>query len=183
MYGSYSKARFFLKKTSFSSLISLRCAPYKEFIAKIPDYLLNYGHGSYGHKYAVKVVYKKNDPVNSYNETWDVHLNDDEAAPISDKKYSVHPSLYAEVADIIEREQAIKKEKKEMDNFISQSFDRTTGSKQIRKMWPESLHKYLPKEPEPVKRTRNPENKEDLPTITAPSQLKTRLVNNLLEEK
>ena len=70
-----------------------------------------------------------------------------------------------------------------MDNFISQSFDRTTGSKQIRKMWPESLHKYLPKEPEPVKRTRNPKDKEDLPTITAPSQLNTRLVNNLLEEK
>ena len=35
-----------------------------------------------------------------------------------------------------------------MDNFISRSFDRTTGSKQIRQMWPESLHKYLPKEPD-----------------------------------
>lgn len=183
LYGAHLKKISEEKEVFLRKNLALEYAPYKEFIAKIPDYLLNYGHGSYGHKYAVKVVYKKNDPVNSYNETWDVHLNDDEAAPISDKKYSVHPSLYAEVADIIEREQAIKKEKKEMDNFISQSFDRTTGSKQIRKMWPESLHKYLPKEPEPVKRTRNPKDKEDLPAITAPSQLKTRLVNNLLEEK
>ena len=55
-------------------------------------------------------------------------------------------------------------------------------SKQIRKMWPESLHKYLPAEPVPVKRQRNSKGKVVLPTITAPSQLKTRLVNNLLEK-
>ena len=67
-----------------------------------------------------------------------------------------------------------------MDNFISSSFERTTGSKQIREMWPESLHKYLPKEPERKKREKV--SKEDLPIITAPSQLQTRLVNNLLEK-
>ena len=69
-----------------------------------------------------------------------------------------------------------------MDIFISNTFEVTTGSKQIRQMWPESLHEYLPKEPEPVKRQRNSKNKEDLPIITAPSQLNTRLVNNLLEK-
>ena len=69
-----------------------------------------------------------------------------------------------------------------MDAFIENTFDVTTGSKQIRRMWPESLHKYLPAEPVPVKRQKNSHGKLVLPTITAPSQLKTRLVNNLLEK-
>jgi len=177
LYGTHldkinDEKEIFLRKN-----LALEYAPYTEYIAKIPDHLLNYGY-----KYSVKIIYKKNDPINSYNQTWEVSLNDNETAPISDKKYTVHPNLYAEVADIIEREQEIKKEKREMDIFISNTFEVTTGSKQIRKMWPESLHKYLPKEPDPVKRQRNSKDKEDLPTITAPSQLNTRLVNNLLEK-
>ena len=178
LYGMHLKKISTEKEVFLRKNLALEYAPYKEYLAKIPDHLLNYGY-----RYSVRVVYKKDDPINSYNQTWEVSLNDNETAPISDKKYTVHPSLYAEVADIIEREQEIRKEKQEMDNFISRTFDRTTGSKQIRQMWPESLHKYLPKEPEPVKRQRNSKDKEDLPTITAPSQLKTRLVNNLLEEK
>ena len=157
--------------------LALEYAPYTEYIAKIPDHLLNYGY-----KYSVKITYKKNDPIHRYNQTWSISLKDSEAAPTTDKKYIVHPSLYTEVADIIEREQEIKKEKREMDIFITNTFDITAGSKQIRKMWPESLHKYLPAEPIPVKRQKNSQGKLVLPTITAPSQLKTWLVNNLLEK-
>ena len=181
LYGAHFKKLSEKKENFLRKNLALEYAAYKEHLAKIPDHLLNYGYGCYSHKYAVKVVYKKNDPTNSYNETWEVSLKDNEEAPTSNNKYSVHPSLYAEVADIIEREQEIKKEKKEMDKFLSNTFDRTTGSKQIREMWPESLHKYLPKEPERKKREKV--SKEDLPIITAPSELKTRLVNNLLEEK
>ena len=157
--------------------LALEYAPYTEYIAKIPDHLLNYGY-----KYSVKVIYKKNDPINRYSQTWSVSLKDSEAAPITEKDYIVYPSLYTEVASIIEREQEIKKEKREMEIFISDTFEVTTGSKQIRRMWPESLHKYLPAEPVPVKRQKNSQGKLVLPTITAPSQLKTRLVNNLLEK-
>ena len=167
-----NEKEIFLRKN-----LALEYAPYTEYITKIPDHLLNYGY-----KYSVKVIYKKDDPINRYNETWEVSLKDTEVAPITDKKYTVYPSLYTEVADIIEREQEIKKEKREMDIFISDTFEVTTGSKQIRRMWPESLHKYLPAEPVPVKRQRNSKGKVVLPTITAPSQLKTRLVNNLLEK-
>ena len=157
--------------------LALEYAPYTEYITKIPDHLLNYGY-----KYSVKIIYKKDDPINRYNETWEVSLKDTEVAPITSKNYTVYPSLYSEVAGIIEREQEIKKEKREMDIFITNTFDITAGSKQIRKMWPESLHKYLPAEPIPVKRQKNSQGKLVLPTITAPSQLKTRLVNNLLEK-
>ncbi len=167
-----NKKEVFLRKN-----LALEYAPYTEYIAKIPDHLLNYGY-----KYSVKVIYKKDDPINRYSQTWSVSLKDSEAAPITEKDYIVYPSLYTEVAAIIEREQEIKKEKGEMDAFISNTFDVTTGSKQIRRMWPESLHKYLPAEPILVKRQKNSKGKLVLPTITAPSQLKTRLVNNLLEK-
>ena len=82
----------------------------------------------------------------------------------------------------VELEMKIEKEKREMNIFITDTFDVTTGSKQIRRMWPESLHKYLPTEPIPVKRQKNSQGKLVLPTVIAPSQLKTRLVNNLLEK-
>jgi hypothetical protein len=157
--------------------LALEYAPYTEYTTKIPDHLLNYGY-----KYSVKVIYKKNDPLNSYKTTWSVSLNNKEHSPQENKEYTIYPSLYTEVADIIEREQEIKKERGEMAAFIENTFNVTTGSKQIRKMWPESLHKYLPAEPAPVKRQRDSKGKVVLPTITAPSQLQTRLVNNLLEK-
>ena len=157
--------------------LALEYAPYTEYLAKIPDHFLNCEY-----KYSVKVIYKKKDPVNSYDQTWSVTLKNNDKAPTSGKEYIVYPSLYTEVAAIIEREQEIKKEREEMDAFIENTFDVTTGSKQIRLMWPESLHKYLPAEPVLVKRQKNSKGKLVLPTITAPSQLKTRLVNNLLEK-
>ena len=157
--------------------LALEYAPYTKYIDKIPDHFLNCEY-----KYSVKVIYKKNDPINHYNQTWSVTLKTNDRAPTSGKEYIVYPSLYTEVAAIIEREQEIKKEKREMDIFISDTFDMTAGSKQIRRMWPESLHKYLPAEPVPVKRQENSQGKLVLPTITEPSQLKTRLVNNLLEK-
>ena len=177
LYGTHldkidDEKEIFLRKN-----LALEYTPYTEYITKIPNHLLNYGY-----KYSVKVIYKKDDPINRYNKTWEVSLKDTEVAPITSKNYTVYPSLYSEVADIIEREQEIKKEKREMDIFITNTFDITAGSKQIRRMWPESLHKYLPAEPVPVKRQKNSQGKLVLPTITAPSQLKTRLVNNLLEK-
>ena len=177
LYGTHLDKISDEKEVFLRKNLALEYAPYTEYIAKIPDHLLNYGY-----KYSVKIIYKKNDPINHYNETWEVSLKDTEVAPITDKKYTVYPSLYSEVAAIIEREQKIEKEKREMDIFITDTFDVTTGSKQIRRMWPESLHKYLPAEPVPVKRQKNSQGKLVLPTITAPSQLKTRLVNNLLEK-
>ena len=164
----------FLKKN-----LALEYAPYTEYIAKIPDYLLNYEY-----KYSVKVIYKKNDPIDHYNQLWSVTVPKDIASPrqISSKEYTVHPSLYAEVAAIIKREQEINKERMEMRTFVENTFNVTTGSKQIRLMWPESLHKYLPTEPVLIKRQKNSKGKFVLPTITAPSQLQTRLVNNLLEK-
>ena len=159
--------------------LALEYAPYTKYIAKIPDHLLNYEYN-----YSVKVIYKKNDPINQYNRTWSVTLTKDVASPrqIDGKGSTVHPSLYAEVAAIIQKEQEINKERLEMRTFIENTFNVTTGSKQIRRMWPESLYKYLPAEPILVKRQKNSKGKFVLPTVTAPSQLKTRLVNNLLEK-
>jgi len=179
LYGSHFSKLDEEKEAFLKKNLALEFAPYTEYIAKIPDHLLNVGY-----RYSVRVTYKKNDPTDSYKDDWGISFTPDEAVPrqISGKYYTVHPSLYAEVASIIEKEQVIKKEKKEMENFIDNTFSITTGSKQIRRMWPESLHKYLPTEPVLVKRQRDSKGKIVLPTVTAPSQLQTRLVNNLLEK-
>lgn len=179
LYGSHQDKLEKEKEAFLRKNLALEFAPYTEYIAKIPDHLLNVGY-----RYSVRVTYKKNDPENRYSDSWGVSLSSDAKVPrqISGKEYVVHPSLYAEVASIIEKEQVLNKESKEMENFIANTFSITTGSKQIRKMWPESLHKYLPAEPAPVKRQRDSKGKVVLPTITAPSQLQTRLVNNLLEK-
>ena len=155
----------------------LEYAPYTEYIAKLPEHLLNRAY-----RYVVQVTYKKNDPVDHYSQTWSITLANDEVGPLQDRNYAIHPSLYAEVVAIIEEEQEVTREKDEMASFIKNTFNTTTGSKQIRQMWPESLHKYLPAEPIVVKRQKNSKGKFILPTIAAPAQLQTRLVNNLLEK-
>ena len=43
----------------------------------------------------------------------------------------------------------LNKEKADMSNYLADTTRRYKGSVQLRKIWPGSLHKYLP--PEPVK--------------------------------
>ena len=177
LYGAHLTKIDEEKEAFLRKNLVLEYAPYTEYIAKIPKYFVNYEY-----RYSVKINYKKDDPINNYRQTWSVTMATGEPAPIQDNSYTVYPSLYSEVADIIDREQEILREKDDMAAFIKETFRTTTGSKQIRLMWPESLHKYLPAEPTPVKRQKNSKGKFVLPTITAPSQLQTRLVNNLLEK-
>ena len=177
LYGAHltkidKEKEVFLRKN-----LALEYDPYTEYIAKIPKHFLNHEY-----RYSVNINYKKDDPINHYIKIWSVTMSTGERAPVQGNDYTVYPSLYAEVAGIIDREQEILKEKSEMNIFVEKTFSVTTGSKQIRLMWPESLHKYLPAEPIAVKREKNSKGKLVLPTVTAPSQLQTRLVNNLLEK-
>ena len=72
----------------------------------------------------------------------------------------------------------LRKEKEELSRFLHQTTGNNKGSKQLRKIWPESLHKYLPAEPVKIPKNKTTETKID-PAI--PSSLNIRLTNNLLE--
>ena len=76
---------------------------------------------------------------------------------------------------------ALRKEKEELSNYLDETLEEWSGPKQLKTVWPESLHKYLP-----VSKPRNPRDpnriKPPIPTAAAaPDSLGTRLTNNLLE--
>lgn len=74
---------------------------------------------------------------------------------------------------------ALQLEKDTMYTFLEQTTNKYSGSLQLRKIWPETLHHYLPKE---LARTKNGNSsKETAPVFITPTDLKTRLTTNLLE--
>ena len=89
----------------------------------------------------------------------------------------LHPDLYPETAQLCEEILKLRKEKKEMKDYLIQTMRKYTGSKQLKKVWDESLHKYLPAEP--VKGPRKA--KVEPETVPTPDFLKTRMTTNLLE--
>ena len=89
----------------------------------------------------------------------------------------LHPDLYPETAQLCEEILKLRKEKEEMKDYLIQTMRKYTGSKQLKKVWDESLHKYLPAEP--VKGPRKA--KVEPETVPTPDFLKTRMTTNLLE--
>jgi hypothetical protein len=79
---------------------------------------------------------------------------------------------------------ALRAERQEQSSYLEKTTQMYTGSLQLRKEWPTSLHKYLPAEKVVVRKIRNaltgklvkPEK------ITVPASLNTRLTTNLLED-
>jgi len=72
--------------------------------------------------------------------------------------------------------------KNEMTTYLDETTKRYTGSLQLRKVWPESLHKYLPKEPPKKVYTKMVKNKKvpiDDPVV--PDTLNDQFTENLLE--
>ena len=54
LYGMHLKKISTEKEVFLRKNLALEYAPYKEYLAKIPDHLLNYGY-----RYSVRVVYKR----------------------------------------------------------------------------------------------------------------------------
>ena len=72
----------------------------------------------------------------------------------------------------------LRKEKGELERYLYETTKNNTGSKQLKKVWPEHLHKYLPAEPVKIgKKVKPVIQNPDVPTF-----LKERLTTNLLED-
>ena len=143
LYGTHLDNLSEAKKVFLKKNLKLEYEPYTEYINKIPEHLLNESYD-----YRVKISYEPIPPFpgSKYVQIWTLYLEDStQKTPVATKgPFSIHPSLYAEVMVIIQKEQEISKETEEMSNFIRESFRISTGSKKLRELWPESLHKYLP---------------------------------------
>jgi len=77
---------------------------------------------------------------------------------------------------------ALRSERAEQKRYLDQTTQMYTGSLQLRKVWPEALHKYLPAEP--TKKIRNAITGKLIKPAdpVVPDSLKTRMITNLLED-
>ena len=145
-------------------------------------------------QYSVKIKYtspsadKKENP--DIIENWGFRSNKPIPNPKDPSKNSgsyyesipeqpLDPRLHDTTAQLCEEILKLNKEKADMSNYLADTTRRYKGSIQLRKVWPESLHKYLPPEPVKIpKKSKEKINKDD-PEI--PNHLTHRLTENLLE--
>ena len=73
----------------------------------------------------------------------------------------------------------LMKEKEEATTYIDKSYEQCTSTTQLRKFWPQALHKYIPAEPARAKR--QPKELDTSATDDIQDTLTMRMANNLLE--
>jgi hypothetical protein len=119
------------------------------------------------------------------DENWVFKSPDPIINPVNQGTYGTSPhknSLHEELkptTDILCKDiLKLQKERSEMSEYLTKSFQDHKGSIGLRELWDESLHKYLPTEP--IK-TSKKDKKIKINPIS-PTFLKTRMTTNLLED-
>lgn len=118
-------------------------------------------------------------------EIWHYHCQDGAINPpmaminySKDKRNArpgnLEPELSKEAAELCEEIIVLRTEKNKMEAFLDSTFEHYTGTLQLRKVLPESLHKYLPAEP--VKGVKAKPLK-----VETPDFLKVRQTSNLIK--
>jgi len=93
---------------------------------------------------------------------------------------ALHPNLETETDILCKAILKIRKEKGAMKEYLNETTTMFTGSIGLRKAWDPALHKYLP--PEPIKAKKSKKSDEKI-VPAAPTFMKVRMTNNLLEEQ
>ena len=161
--------------------------PLMPTLSALPDEMV-----SHNNEYILKINYG-NDPEENkrVKENW-VYRSD---KPIINPRrldgntYNASPQqeldkrLYEDAEILCKDILHLRAMKKEQSDYLVQTMDRESGSLQLRKTWPEYLHKYLP--PEPVKVPRKTKGtgtkKVEIDKPVVPNSFETRLTENLLE--
>ncbi len=162
--------------------------PIQYLLNQLPEEMV-----AHTNEYVLKVKYTPNEDKTEImiDEKWEYKTDD---AVINPKKYdkgshystipenTLDPRLQDSAAELCRDILALRIEKENMSSYLVETTTKYTGSLQLRKVWPETLHKYLPAEPVKVSRPK-PAKKVSVPDPRVPTTLKTRLTTNLLEEK
>jgi len=154
-------------------------APYQHLIDILPIELL-----SKDTMYTVRIKHT----AENVEENW-VYYGDSIVNPRSgDNIYrntfvaTLDTRLQEEANILIKEILALRTEEKTMNAFLKQTFDKYNTDIQLRKVWPESLHKYLPAPtPKKPRVKKVPATPTSDPVIAIPAALNNRLVTNLLE--
>jgi hypothetical protein len=161
--------------------------PYQDILNALPVELV-----AHARQYKLDITYKRDSETNKFaiDETWShyyetdvfafVSLGQSNYGSISSINGTLDSRLYNETAILAEELLELRKTKKELDKYLTDTLEKWSGPKQLRTVWPESLHKYLP-----VIKARTPKVAKDKPPVPmaaeAPTSLGTRLTANLLE--
>ncbi len=162
--------------------------PLMSTLSALPDEMI-----SHNNQYIVKINYGDDpDEEKRVNERW-IYRSD---KPIFNPK-SVDASQYVtspeqrldtrlhEDAEILCKDILhLRAEKKEQSDYLIDTTTRESGSIQLRKTWPESLHKYLPAEPVKIPRKfkGTGTKRVEVGKPVVPDSLNIRLTENLLED-
>jgi len=165
--------------------------PYQYLIDQLPVEMI-----SHDRDYQLRVKYTPNEDKSdiSVDEKWVYKSETPIINPVdanSRGSYNQTPenipdkSLWDVTEQLCKEMLALKAERDEQNHYLLQTTKMYTGSVQLRKAWPESLHKYLPNEPvKPGRKIRNAITGKLVksPDPVVPESLKTRMTTNLLED-
>lgn len=161
--------------------------PYQAILDTLPVELI-----AHTKDYRVNIQYKRDENgKHALDEKWNHYYEKPVPAFIEPNSGGYHTSnvaitgkldsrLHPKASKLAEDMLALRKEKEELSNYLDETLEEWSGPKQLKTVWPESLHKYLP-----VSKPRNPRDPSNKPpapkAAAAPTSLGTRLTNNLLE--
>jgi len=153
---------------------------------------------SMSNRYQIKICYLPIGTSTDENERhrtvvgiWGIELENRMPNPATLQQYNqvcptennLDPRLYPITAKLCNEMIIIQKEKHKLQEFLNTSMDQYSGTLQLRKIWPDYLHKYLPAEPTKQAKL-NKQKAKALKAIAPaiPEFIKTRLTINLLED-
>ena len=163
--------------------------PLKPIFDKLPPEMIPRHKG-----YSLSIKYRKipNGPGHALSEIWSYNstipiINPQEPTQqygqIAKSTGILDSRLYKDAAELCNEILAIQAEKADMEEYLKTSTKNHTGSLQLRKIWPESLHSYLPIEPVKLPKMRAEKKlKATKPAFSVPTVLKKRQTTNLLEK-
>lgn len=159
-------------------------AQHQPNLDKIPSGFINTGH-----EVRMDVHKELKVDADSYSGTFDARF--EKPVPIcidtnASSYYSrtvalpVSETYRAAVLENIEAMTNIYNEKEEATQYIDKSYEQCTSTTQLRKFWPQALHKYIP--PEPTRAKREAKQLDTSATADIQDTLTMRMANNLLED-
>ena len=153
---------------------------YQHLLDQLPEAMITRHNDYY-----VKIKYMPDGETTLIDEKQAYRSDNPIINPVEEGNYGdepvrnpLHKDLETDTAVLCNDILKFQEEKGQMEQYLQETTQMYKGSLQLKKVWDESLHKYLP--PEPVKVKRNKAEEKIAPDT--PTFLKDRMTTNLLED-
>lgn len=166
--------------------------PHRPILAQLPKELCSHVKSAQLH-----IIYESapdsEGNTQTLNERWVVSFTNAEMGFIDHNSSSMYVHTpasikldkrqYATAHELIKDTLALREERTKLENYLVETMAEFSGTLQLLKIWPDTLHKYLPPEPERESKPKSAKKKlVGLVPTAAPIDIKSRLTRNLLED-